>query len=85
MDSGDILGLISCLAGTALFFIPMPSIILPFVMIIGGAAVLVMGIIAVVKDSKIGIGGIILGAVLAFFGVVDIMLGGILNILGGLI
>ncbi|MFX1274058.1 MAG: hypothetical protein ACFFAT_03355 [Promethearchaeota archaeon] len=75
MDAGDICGLISNLAGTALLLIPFPTAIAPFVWLIGGAAVLVLAIVGVSLKSKIGIGGIILGALGVFIGLVYLLLG----------
>jgi len=67
-EGPDTLGLISCLVGTVLLFIPVPASLQLIVWVGGGAAVLVMGIVAVAKDSKIGIGGIIIGALVIFIG-----------------
>ncbi|MFX1274057.1 MAG: hypothetical protein ACFFAT_03350 [Promethearchaeota archaeon] len=74
MDSGDIVGLISCIAGTVLLVIPIPDIARPIASIAGGVAVLVMGIVGVAKDSKIGIGGIILGPLCIISGLIYLFL-----------
>lgn len=72
----DTIGLLSCIIGTALFFIPYrgytPAGIMSIAVIVwlaGGSGVLIMGIIAVVKHSKIGIGGIVIGAYFIFSGI----------------
>jgi hypothetical protein len=67
-EGPDTLGLISCIVGTVLLFIPVPPSLQLIVWVGGGAAVLAMGIVAVAKDSKIGIGGIILGALVVAIG-----------------
>ncbi|NVM27444.1 MAG: hypothetical protein HWN65_01270 [Candidatus Helarchaeota archaeon] len=56
-DHADKVGLISCVLGIIFLFIPMPWILVLF----GGIAALVIGIFALLMNSKIGIGGIILG------------------------
>jgi hypothetical protein len=66
-DGADTEGLISCTVGTVLVFIRMFFSIFFLVYVIGGAVTLAMGVLAVRKGSKIGIGGAIIGAVLMIF------------------
>ena len=69
-DGADTVGLISCIAGTILLFVPLPNLITTYIVLFGGGgATLAMGIVAVAKTSKIGIGGIILGALILFIGI----------------
>lgn len=68
-DGSDTVGLISCILGTVLLIIPLPLSIIAWVCFIGGGGTLAMGIVAVAKGSKIGIGGIILGALVVFAGI----------------
>ena len=66
-EGPDTVGLLSCIIGTVLLFIPFQTLLMASIVLLGGgAAVLAMGIVAVAKDSKIGIGGIILGGILLF-------------------
>jgi hypothetical protein len=60
-DGSDTVGLLSCIIGTVFLFVPMNGFMI-WVVLGGGAVSLIMGIVAVSKGSKIGIGGIILGA-----------------------
>ena len=69
-EGSDTVCLISCILGTILLFIPLSSDALILVCLIGGAGALIMGIIAIAKGSKIGIGGIILGALLILIGLI---------------
>jgi len=68
-DGYDTLGIISCIAGVVLLVIPVPIAFAGLVWLIGGIGVLVMGIIAVSNSSKIGIGGIIIGAIVMLIGI----------------
>ncbi len=75
-ETSDTIGLLSCIIGTALFFIPYrgytPTEIMSIAVIvwlIGGSGVLIMGIIAIARHSKIGIGGIIIGAYFIISGI----------------
>lgn len=69
-EGPDTLGLISCIAGTVLLVIPVPPALAMLIWVSGGIAVVVMGVVAVAKDSKIGIGGIILGSISILVGFV---------------
>jgi hypothetical protein len=73
-EAPDTIGLISCIVGTILFLIPLPTIFAIYIWIFGGSGVLAMGIVAVVKDSKIGIGGIIIGAITILAGIFTLIL-----------
>ena len=57
--------------GTVLLVIPLPTSakIAEIIWLAGGAGTLVLGIVAVANDSKIGIGGIIIGAALILIGI----------------
>ncbi len=68
----DTIGLLSCIIGTAWIFVG--NLLALFVgrlslqasllgLFIGGMPILILGIVAVAKNSKIGIGGIIFGTV----------------------
>ena len=67
MDGSDVVGIISCVLGTIFMFVPVSGTLMTIVVLVGGGAVLTMGIIAVAKGSKIGIGGIILGSITILF------------------
>ena len=71
-ESYDTVGLLSCIIGMVLFLIPLPGAVAGYIWLGGGGAAVVMGIIAVSNDSKIGIGGIIIGALLILIGVLEI-------------
>lgn len=68
-EANDTIGLISCIIGTVLLVIPLPMAIAGITWMAGGAATLVLGIVGVARGSKIGIGGIIIGAVLILIGI----------------
>jgi hypothetical protein len=69
-DGNDTVGLISCILGTVFLFVPMNGFML-FVVLMGGAVALVLGIVAVSKGSKIGIGGIIIGAIILLITIIS--------------
>jgi len=71
-DGNDTVGLISCILGTVFLFVPMNGFML-FVVLMGGAVALVLGIVAVSKGSKIGIGGIIIGAIIVLITVIALL------------
>ena len=79
----DTVGLLSCIIGSAWFIAgPIVAVVIAYpasylaiaqtmllLLLIGGAAFLTMGIVAVANDSKIGIGGIIIGALEVLAGI----------------
>ena len=68
-ETADTIGLISCILGSVLLGMPFGRVATAIIVwLAGGAAALIMGIAAVAKDSKIGIGGIVLGALLILIG-----------------
>ena len=71
-DGNDTVGLISCILGTVFLFVPMNGFML-FVVLMGGAVALVLGIVAVSKGSKIGIGGIIIGAIILLITIISML------------
>jgi len=77
LNPEDIIGVISCIIGTIFIALMMifviffpgnppstPLLSYPLIYFCSGSATLVLGILAVSKGSKIGIGGIALGAFL---------------------
>ena len=72
-DGNDTVGLISCIIGTVFLFVPMGGFMI-WVVLLGGVAALVMGIVSVSKGSKIGIGGIIIGAIIVLLTVVVLLI-----------
>jgi hypothetical protein len=72
-DGADTVGLISCILGTVFLFVPYGGM-MQWVVLFAGAGALAMGIIAVSKGSKIGIGGIITGALIVFIIIMVIIL-----------
>ena len=74
-DGSDTLGFISCILGTIMMIAMYVSVLAfstyipPILYLIIGGSDIAMGLIAVLKGSKIGIGGNILGALLIIAGV----------------
>ena len=62
-ENYDILALISIIAGIILIVIPMTDFTTAIIVgICGGAAVTILGIIALLNDSKLGIFGVMCGS-----------------------